>query len=304
MEIYDEFALLPDNASDVGLPPETADDAQVRRVAVTGPSGGALSAIVWGDTPAEIVFLHGGAQNAHTWDTTLLALGIPAIAIDLPGHGHSDWRADKAYLPGEMADDVAFAIRTLAPDATTLVGMSLGGLTGVAVLATNPDLVDRLLLVDITPGVDQEKAEPIISFVSGPEVFDSFDALLERTVQFNPTRSESSLRRGLLHNARPQDDGTWVWRYDTFSHGRAGIEEHAGALDDRFTDLWDAIGALTQPVLLLRGARSGVVDDDDVAELVRRQPSAQVEVVDDAGHSIQGDQPVELAERIRAFHQR
>ncbi len=304
METYDEFALLPDNAREVGLPPETAERAEVRRVSVEGPSGHDVSAIVWGAEPAQVVFLHGGAQNAHTWDTTVLALGIPALAIDLPGHGHSAWRPDKAYLPHEMAGDVAFAVEQLAPQATTIVGMSLGGLTAVSVLASRPDLADRLVLVDITPGVDQEKAEPIISFVAGPEVFESFDALLERTVAFNPTRSESSLRRGLLHNARPRDDGTWVWRYDRFSHGRAGIEEQAGALDTRFTDLWEALGSLTQPIVLLRGSRSGVVDDDDVAELRRRQPTVEVHVVDDAGHSIQGDRPVELAARIRAVHHR
>ncbi len=303
METYDEFSLLADNASEVGLAAETAETATVRRVAVTGPSGHQLSALVWGSTPAEAVFLHGGAQNAHTWDTTLLALGLPAVAIDLPGHGHSAWRADKAYLPHEMADDIALAIDTLAPAATTLVGMSLGGLTAVSALSTRPDLADRLVLVDITPGVDQDKAESIISFVAGPEEFESFDTLLERTMAFNPTRSESSLRRGLLHNARPREDGTWVWRYDLLSHGRAGIEEQAGALDTRFTDLWDSLGSLTVPIYLLRGSRSGIVDDRDVAELEVRQPTARIETVDDAGHSIQGDQPIELAKRIAAFHQ-
>jgi pimeloyl-ACP methyl ester carboxylesterase len=49
------------------------------------------------------------------------------------------------------------------------------------------------------------------------------------------------------------------------------------------------------PFLLVRGSTSPVVDDDDVAELRRRNPAAEVEVVEGAGHSIQGDQPVELA---------
>jgi pimeloyl-ACP methyl ester carboxylesterase len=49
------------------------------------------------------------------------------------------------------------------------------------------------------------------------------------------------------------------------------------------------------PFLLVRGSLSPVVDDDDVAELQRRNPAAEVEVVEDAGHSIQGDKPIELA---------
>jgi pimeloyl-ACP methyl ester carboxylesterase len=49
------------------------------------------------------------------------------------------------------------------------------------------------------------------------------------------------------------------------------------------------------PLTLVRGSLSPVVDDDDVAELVRRCPTAAIEVVEDAGHSVQGDKPLELA---------
>ncbi len=62
-----------------------------------------LSALRWGTAEPELVFLHGGAQNAHTWDTVALALNRPLLAIDLPGHGHSDWRSDHSYFPVENA---------------------------------------------------------------------------------------------------------------------------------------------------------------------------------------------------------
>jgi pimeloyl-ACP methyl ester carboxylesterase len=68
-----------------------------------------------------------------------------------------------------------------------------------------------------------------------------------------------------------------------------------------FGALWDAVSRLTCPLLLLRGSTSPVVDDDDVAELRRRQPDAEVVVVDGAGHSIQGDKPVELAALLDKF---
>lgn len=290
---YDEFSLFHENAAEAGLPFDLPPT--VVRVDVDAPSGYRLSALRWDDGPPEIVLLHGGAQNAHTWDTVALALDRPLLAIDLPGHGHSEWRDDKAYRPQETAADIAFVIEevTGSSGVPLLVGMSLGGLTALTVAAERPDLVGQLALVDITPGVNAEKAKEIIDFVSGPEEFTSFDELLERTVLFNPTRSESSLRRGILHNARPLDpddaDGPWVWRYDVPTMER--VED----LDHRFTDLWDAIDALTMPVTLYQGDRSPVVDDADVAELVRRQPSASHVVVEGAGHSIQGDQPVVLA---------
>jgi pimeloyl-ACP methyl ester carboxylesterase len=61
------------------------------------------------------------------------------------------------------------------------------------------------------------------------------------------------------------------------------------------TDLWDAVSRLRMPLTLVRGSLSPVVDDEDVAELLRRYPSAVVEVVEDAGHSVQGDKPLDLA---------
>jgi esterase len=68
-----------------------------------------------------------------------------------------------------------------------------------------------------------------------------------------------------------------------------------------FGDLWATVDAVRVPFLLLRGSLSGVVDDDDVAEVRRRVPSVRVEVVDGAGHSIQGDRPVELARLLSEF---
>jgi pimeloyl-ACP methyl ester carboxylesterase len=285
MADYDEFAMFDQNASEAGL---TFVPPVVERRLVDAPSGNRLSALVWGDAPPEFVFLHGGAQNAHTWDTVALALGRPLVAIDLPGHGHSDWRTDGDYRPQAMAEDITTVIEALAPQARTLVGMSLGGLTALTVMATTTGVADQLVLVDITPGVNQEKAAAIAAFVDGPPEFESFDALLERTMAHNPTRSRSSLRRGVLHNARERDDGTWVWRYDQ-------IGDRLTDLDSRFVDLWEAVSAVTVPIMLVQGGLSPVVDDDDVAELLRRRPEAEVVVVDAAGHSIQGDQPLELA---------
>ena len=111
------MGLFSDNAAEAGLP--WSGTPTVRRTEVDS-----VSALVWGDSPAELVLLHGGAQNAHTWDTVALALRRPLVAIDLPGHGHSAWRADHDYRPTTSAPAVSHAIETLAPNATGLVGMS------------------------------------------------------------------------------------------------------------------------------------------------------------------------------------
>jgi pimeloyl-ACP methyl ester carboxylesterase len=297
---YDEFAYFAENAGEVGLP--YAGPPTVRREFVEVAPGRSLSALVWGTGPAELVLIHGGGQNAHTWDTVALALDRPLVAVDLPGHGHSDWPGDARALDlSAMVEDVAVVVEQLAPGARLVVGMSLGGRTAVGLAASRPDLVARLLLVDITPGGDREKGSDIAAFLAGPESFASFDEILERTIRFNPTRSESSLRRGVLHNSVQRDDGTWTWRHQVGRPaGVTGLRVDAAELPSQ----WNDLERLDAPVLLVRGALSTIVDDADEAEFRRRRPSDHVITVADAGHSIQGDQPLELARIIAEFADR
>ncbi len=288
---YEEFSLFHENIAEYSL--TASAQPQVQRIVHQLADGRAVSALKWGTAEPQMVFVHGGSQNAHTWDTVLLDLGVPALAIDLPGHGHSSWRDDAMYSPHSMAVDIAEVIALHAVSAKVVVGMSLGGLTSLALAGYAPHLVRELVLVDITPGVNGDKAKAILDFVNGPQTFASFDDLLKRTSEHNPTRTIESLRRGILHNAKQLDDGSWQWRYDRRSHIRSENSEPISG--DALGKLWDLIGSLECPLTLLRGGTSPVVDDADVAELMRRQGRAAVLVVDGAGHSIQGDKPRELA---------
>jgi pimeloyl-ACP methyl ester carboxylesterase len=317
---YDEFGLFHENAAEYGLPYD--GPPTVRRESVRIDADRQLSALLWGKGEPELVLLHGGSQNAHTWDTVAMALARPLVAIDLPAHGHSDGPGERPQgeiSPQGNADDVEVAIRALAPNASAVVGMSLGGLTTIALTRLAPDLVRKVVLVDVTPGVNAEKAKMITDFINGPKSFPNFDELLARTIQYNPTRTESSLRRGILHNAVQRDDGTWVWRWARWREGigggqpsgEAGGRAADGAGDEPagqpgqspiFGELWDMVGEIRVPLLLARGMLpQSVVDDQDEAELLRRLPEAKVVHFDKAGHSIQGDMPVELAQAIEAF---
>lgn len=297
MNDYDEFGLFAENIAEYGI--VASSTPQVKRVDVVVDSGRKLSALMWGSGDPRLVLIHGGAQNAHTWDTVALALGTPLVAIDLAGHGHSDWRDDGLYSHDQLAKDVVIAIEQLAPNAQAVVGMSLGGLTALAAAHRAPHLVRHLVLVDITPGVNAQKAKAVLDFINGPQSFASFDELLARTKQHNPTRTESSLRRGILHNAFQLADGSWQWRYDRRHHARStsGDDQSAAGL----AELWDAVSQLTCPLLVVRGGLSPVVDDADIAEVKRRKVSAEIVQIENAGHSIQGDRPIELAELLRRF---
>jgi pimeloyl-ACP methyl ester carboxylesterase len=283
---YDEFSFFHENQSEWNI---SSAVPSVQRFFVAVDGLRQLSGLRWGDGDAELTLLHGGAQNAHTYDTVALAMAPHSlIALDLPGHGHSDPSIYPASAVASHAIDVARALEQLITPPRPLVGMSLGGLTALLVAHERADLVSALVMIDITPGVNADKARHITDFVNGPTSFDDFDALLARTKQHNPTRSESSLRRGILHNAVQRSDGSWVWRHQ--QHGKSELEAPDAG------DLWEKLSELSMPVTLIRAMGPGsVVDDDDEAEFLRRLPNATIVHVADSGHSVQGDQPLVLA---------
>jgi pimeloyl-ACP methyl ester carboxylesterase len=295
---YDEFALLAENAAELGLAATAVP--LVRRVEIAVSPGRRISAIAWGDDPQpRLVFLHGGGQNAHTWDSVLVALGRPALALDLPGHGRSGWREDRDYSPTTNASAVATVIREETVPPVVVVGMSLGGLTAISLAAQSPELVQAMLIVDVTPESPARNAQltpaqrGTVALVSAPPTYESFEAMAEAAVQASPRRAAAAVRRGVRHNARALPDGRWTWRYDTLTRPKGGpIDFGAG---------WDDLSRSDAPTALVRGGESGFVHDDDIAEMERRKPDLLVQVVPGAGHSIQSDQPLALARIIAEF---
>lgn len=282
-----EFALLRENARSVG---HTGDLPPVSRVSVPTDHG-EVSALRWGEGEPRLVFLHGGGQNAHTWDSVILATGLPAAAVDLPGHGRSAWRPDRDYQPWTNARTLTPVLEQLAPEADAVVGMSLGGLTALRLTAAAPRLTRRLVMVDVTPGVAGRELtmtaaeRGTTALIDRQREFPTFETMLEHTVASAPGRDREELRRGVLHNSRRLPNGWWTWRYDELS----GAD---------FTPLWADVDKLRIPTVLVRGGTSAFVGDEDVAEFRRRLPAVDVHEVRRAGHSVQSDAPVQLARII------
>ena len=249
----DEFRSLAEVATELGL--DQAAIQPVTRQSVQLDDHQQVSVLAWGQAEPELVFLYGGGQNAHTWDLVITALGRPAIAIDLPGHGHSSWREDRDYGPAANAPAVARVISDLAPTASGVIGMSLGGLTLIRLAATRPDLVRRAVIVDVTPGSTAAHAQMSRSergttqLITEHRSFASLDEITELAVQASPRRPASAVRRGVRHNTCQQPDGTWTWRYDP----------QIGAAQGAHAALWNDLPLLAMPAMLVRGGDSAFV---------------------------------------------
>jgi pimeloyl-ACP methyl ester carboxylesterase len=114
---------------------------------------------------------------------------------------------------------------------------------------------------------------------------------------FNPRRRRDLLRQSLRHNPRQLPDGRWTWKWDTRRLRDVDLErlrvEHAA--------LWEWVGRIRCPTLVVRGERSQVFLPEDEAALAAAMPQARRAVVAGAGHTVQGDNPAGLLDVLDPF---
>ncbi len=292
---------------DYGLPLVEA----ARRTGVTVVPGGEpqdreveanglrLHYLDWGgDGLPLLLCIHGYAQNAHSWDFTALALRdrYRVLALDLRGHGDSQWAPDGDYTqPGYLADLEPF-IDAVAAGPLVVVGLSLGGSLAYSYAARRPDRVRTLVVVDTGPETTGPGRGRIRRFVRQPDVLDSFEAFVARTRRYNSRRPEWQVRGSLRHNLRRLPDGRWTWKYDPVlrSRRRPGPQQDPAA---RWA-LWSQVRC---PTLLVRGASSDLLDAGVAQRMADSLPNVRLVEVPNAGHLVPGDNPVGFEQVLTAF---
>lgn len=295
-EPQDEFRFLSSDAKRVArenpLP-------EVKRVEVEVSDGRKIAALQYAPTePPAFVFLHGMGLNAHGFDPVVLALDAPALALDLPGHGHSDWREDANYRPDLLAQDVLLALAQLATEPFVLVGHSLGGLTAAIAAPALGEQLRGLVILDITPSLrPQSDGAEIADFISGQRDFATQEEMVDRAIQYGIGADRAALTRGVALNVRQRQDGRWEWAHH-FAHMGAQPMHSLGE-GSPFASIWAPIEAVYQggtSVSLIRGSE-GLVDDAQTAEWHDRLPGSEFITIP-GPHNLHETSPAELAKSL------
>ncbi len=273
---------------------------QTHRDRVVRARGLDFHLVEWGSASAPtVLFLHGITGHARTWDDEASALAdrFRVLALDLRGHGDSGVPPDGDYSDLALADDVAAVADALGLARFQIVGLSLGGRTGIAFAGSHPDRVERLVVVDIGPDIAPAGRTRIFSMIgAAPERFDSVEQAMSWIRVANPRYAESKLRQRVEHGFRPLPDGGFAWKYDRALRNAA----RDGQQRPR-ADLWPLWKAIECPTLVIQGRESDILDDQIARQMVDTQPRARLAVVPEAGHTVPGDQPEAFLRLIRDF---
>ncbi len=259
-----------------------------------------LHYITWGRPDATpIIFLHAGGLSAHSWDAVSAQLHKKyfCLALDLRGHGDSEWALDVDYSLEAYASDLAAFIRTLPFSNFALVGVSLGALVALQFVGEG-GTPDALIIVDSGPEVtNTETRRTVHSLNLMPDDFGSIDDYVAFALGANPRRNPEKIRRSHSHNIRRLSSGRWVWKFDR----RYFADVDLTAFEERRSRLWKAVEAVRCPTLVVRGANSNLFTHDQATGLARRLPRGRLAVAEGARHSVESHDPVALSSLIDEF---
>lgn len=260
-----------------------------------------LTADIFGEPDAPpVLLLHGGGQTRHAWTGTAKALaqaGWKSVALDLRGHGDSEWPENGDYDPEHFAADLRVVTESLG-EPPAVVGASLGGMMALAAQRSSAtQLYSAVVLVDIAPKMERAGVERIVGFMLAyPDGFKTLNDAADAIASYRPNKPRPSDLSGLKRTLRKAADGRWHWRWDPrfltskFKTTDTGIEALDSKRDLMEERLLEGARRLTVPTLLVRGMESDVISSDGAAAFIEAVPHATTIGIDNAGHMVSGDQ--------------
>jgi pimeloyl-ACP methyl ester carboxylesterase len=265
------------------------------------PDGLTLRGDAWGKPGTQpVLLLHGGGQTRNAWGETARVLaehGDYAVAIDLRGHGESDWSKSGEYGISQFLADVRSVIDTFTTP-PILVGASLGGIISLLLAGESPQPICKaIVLVDVAPHVQQGGINRIRAFMeSHLNGFANFDEAASAVSKYLPHRARPDDFTGLEKNLRKSSDGRLHWHWDPAMLLNFKVKEIRN--EDRLTN---AARALKVPLLFVRGQLSDIVTREIMEDFLKLVPHAQSVEIAGAGHTVPGDSNELFTEAVLKF---
>jgi len=248
----------------------------------------------WPGGPETMLLLHGGALSAHTFDLLVLALagGVRCLALDLRGHGLSDW-ADDYSIERRAADLIELvADRSLA--AVHVAGMSLGGcVAGHAARAFGENL-KSLTFIDVADEVNFTASARMRAFFDAVRPVQRVEDLVKQALTVSPKTDPDLMLYRYTHLLKRSRDG-FTWRADR--RRQSDFPETLRKLGE----LADHAPHISCPVLVVKGGRSRVLSRRRLERFAGRFPDGDWVIVPGAGHNVQEDEPVALAAALNGI---
>jgi pimeloyl-ACP methyl ester carboxylesterase len=253
-----------------------------------------------GDKPT-LVMVHGIRLHAHVWSHFCRHFRdrFHIVAVDQRGHGDSAWAPPGHYHLHDYYEDLRQVLEERGLDKVTLIGHSLGARVSMLYTHLHPDVVRRLILVDMGAGLPASVGTVDFSRVTEtapPKDFGSEAEAITYLGGILKLAPKAMIEESVVFGMRKREDGRFVWKYDPSLGGkpqpRPGLREW---------DLWEVVKTIQCPTLLLHGQLSKVVTEDIAKRMAGDMPDCRVERIDNAGHALFTDQPEAFAASVERF---
>uniref|UniRef100_H3DFB4 sn-1-specific diacylglycerol lipase ABHD11 n=1 Tax=Tetraodon nigroviridis TaxID=99883 RepID=H3DFB4_TETNG len=247
-----------------------------------------------------LVFLHGlfgSKSNFHSIAKSLVQrTGRKVLTVDARNHGNSPHSPVLTYEA--MTEDLKHLLAQLHIEKCVLVGHSMGGKTAMVTALTQSSLVDRLVVVDISPSRSSTASNFrfYIQAMQEMKISSDIPRSTARRMAEDQLRSlveDRSVRQFLLTNLVEQN-GHYSWRVNL--EAISAHLEHIMSFPS-FDSTYDG------PTLFLGGASSAYISSDDYPEIQRLFPNADIQYIPDASHWIHADKPLDFISSISSFLQ-
>ena len=243
-----------------------------------------------------LLCLHGNSANAWWWQPMTEApseLDLRVLALDLRGHGESDWVRPPAYLPTDYAADVARFLRGMALVDPVVIGHSMGGICALALVVNYLNLVRAAVVVDVAVTSSQRRNRYLQRLRALPTV--TYPDLETAKARFRLMPNEGAIPATTLamigeKSLGRTDNGRYTMKFDRESFfGGDGL------------DVVDAISRVRIPLLLVRGERSRIMTAEAAERAAASNSCARLVTIPRAHHHVLLERPDSLASTVYEF---